>query len=154
MIPGTSPKEIVSYIKLHSTVAAALPAGDIRVIDTFFILGGRGSIAQFLAASGRNSFYGPKLRVHYLRFNGGIGKHYTLIAITAGQAAPPAAKTVAWNEVGIPQTRGTTGVSLLLNAPRVGPTDVYISYDALANGLRTAEAKMTDHVLDIAGIDV
>lgn len=154
LVPGTSPKEIVSYIKRHSTVATVLPAGDIPVIDTFFILGGRGSIAQFLAASGGNSFYGRLLSGHYLRFSAGFGKHYTLIALTAGQITPPAAKTIVWYGLGILPTTRTTGWEAPGGGMRAAQGNVYVSFTTLASALRTAEAKMTDHVLDVAGIDV
>jgi hypothetical protein len=148
-----SPKELVSQIKYNGTVVVSLPTGDIPVNHTFYLLGGRGSIAQLLASSGNNNFYGVKLRAMYLRFNGGIGKHYTVVAIAADTAHSALGDKKGWTDFNIGPPRssardyGLTG----FRSPAAS-TVTTISHSSLATALRSAEAKMTDLIIDISGI--
>ena len=148
-----SPKDLVSQIKFNGTVATGLPSGDIPVLYAFYLLGGRGSIDQLLAHTDK-VFYGETLEAKYVRFNAGIGKHYTIVAIMSRHAGSVFGDSRIWTSLNIIQqpTGPRGGIAYNSPSPQGVPSLINsVSCRALAIALRSAEAKMQDVVLNQVG---
>lgn len=147
---GHEPKDLIKQIEARGTVANQLPRGDNQVAQVYFILGGRGSIARFLAASGVGNFYAlGDISAYYIRVNKGIGKHYTLVAVAAAAAndAFTGTRKGYWNL--LPKIRtGIRGGGVINQTPNTrAPRIDVLSYNDLQTALAQAESKMVGGII-------